>query len=143
VPSGRGECECYRITTGRVWGAPYAFCVVDLNGVEGAVEVMADSLYEAVAHGFRAFGSADWAGEMGRGAAHDFSRREATQVEHKVRIKDLRHTGISRPIPRKDDPENKVAPTSRRVAKKNRLTFDQPDESNLLSLCLPFSSNTI
>jgi hypothetical protein len=39
----------------------------DLNGIEHTVEVTADSLYEAVAHGIRAFRDADWAADIGRG----------------------------------------------------------------------------
>jgi hypothetical protein len=39
----------------------------DLNGVEHAVEVSAESLYEAVAQGLRMFPENDWTHEVGRG----------------------------------------------------------------------------
>jgi hypothetical protein len=39
----------------------------DLDGIEHSVEVRADSLYEAVAQGLRAFRDADWAGDIGQG----------------------------------------------------------------------------
>jgi hypothetical protein len=45
-------------------------CIVsycDLKGVEYAVEVTADSLYEAVAQGLRVFRANDWIDEVGRG----------------------------------------------------------------------------
>jgi hypothetical protein len=39
----------------------------DIEGVEHTVEVSADSLYEAVAQGLRAFLDADWARGIGHG----------------------------------------------------------------------------
>jgi hypothetical protein len=39
----------------------------DLKGVEHAIEVTADSLYEAVAQGLRVFRENDWIDEVGHG----------------------------------------------------------------------------
>jgi hypothetical protein len=39
----------------------------DLQGVEHTVDVTADSLFEAVAQGFRVFRANDWIGEIGHG----------------------------------------------------------------------------
>ncbi len=39
----------------------------DLEGVEHSVEVVAESLYEAVARGLRAFQASAWVGEIGQG----------------------------------------------------------------------------
>ena len=61
----------------------------DLNGVEHSVEVTADSLYEAVAHGLRAFREADWAGDIGHGQTTVTVAVKQPEVEHKVRIRDF------------------------------------------------------
>jgi hypothetical protein len=42
-------------------------CCCDLKSVEHVVEVTADSLYEAVAQGLRAFCENDWVDDVGRG----------------------------------------------------------------------------
>ena len=42
-------------------------CCCDLKGVEHALEVTADSLYEAVAQGLRAFRENDWVDDVGGG----------------------------------------------------------------------------
>jgi hypothetical protein len=44
----------------------------DLKGVEHAIEVTADSLYEAVAQGLRVFRENDWIDEVGRAARQRF-----------------------------------------------------------------------
>lgn len=58
----------------------------DLDGVEHAVDVSANSLYEAVAQGLRAFRDADWAGDMGRGQTSITVVVKQPEVEHKVRV---------------------------------------------------------
>ena len=61
----------------------------DFDGIEHTVEVTADSLYEAVAHGLRAFQSADWAGQLGRGLTTISVVVKQPDVEHMVRVKDF------------------------------------------------------
>jgi hypothetical protein len=61
----------------------------DLNGVEHTVEVTADSLYEAVAQGLRAFRDADWAAEIGRGQTTITVVVKQPEVAHTVRMRDF------------------------------------------------------
>src|SRR5712692_4491649 len=61
----------------------------DLNGVEHAVEVMADSLYEAVAQGLRVFRENDWIDEVGRGQTIISVVVRHPEVQHKVRVKEF------------------------------------------------------
>jgi hypothetical protein len=53
------------------------------------VEVTADSLYEAVAQGLRAFRDADWAGDIGRGQTTITVVVKQPEVYHKVRMHDF------------------------------------------------------
>ena len=61
----------------------------DLNGVEHSVEVTADTLYEAVAHGLRAFREAEWAGDLGSGLTAITVTLKQPEVRHTVRVKDF------------------------------------------------------
>jgi hypothetical protein len=61
----------------------------DLKGVEHSVEVTADSLYEAVAHGLRAFRDADWVDDIGRGQTAITVTVKQPEVQHTVRVKDF------------------------------------------------------
>lgn len=61
----------------------------DLKGVEHTVEVTADTLYEAVAQGLRAFRDADWASDMGRGQTSITVTVKQPEIQHKVRVKDF------------------------------------------------------
>ena len=61
----------------------------DLNGVEHAVEVTADSLYEAVAQGLRVFRENDWIDEVGRGQTTISVVVRHPEVQHKVRVKEF------------------------------------------------------
>src|SRR5713226_5313742 len=67
-------------------------CIVsccDLKGVEHAIEVTADSLYEAVAQGLRAFRENDWVDDIGRGQTTITVLVRQPEIEHKVRIRDF------------------------------------------------------
>jgi len=61
----------------------------DPSGVEHVVEVTADSLYEAVAQGFRVFRENDWINEVGRGRTTISVAVMHPQVQHMVRIQDF------------------------------------------------------
>ena len=61
----------------------------DLNGVEHAVEVTADSVYEAVAQGLRIFRENAWVHEMGRGLTTVKVLVKQPEVEHRVRVQDF------------------------------------------------------
>jgi hypothetical protein len=61
----------------------------DLDGIEHTVEVTADSLYEAIAHGLRAFRETDWAADIGRGQTTVTVVVKQPEVEHTVRIRDF------------------------------------------------------
>jgi hypothetical protein len=71
-----------------VYGAP-CLCCFDVKGVEHSVEVSADSLYEAVAQGLRAFGQNDWIDDMGQGQTTVTVIVKNPEVEHKVRIQEF------------------------------------------------------
>ena len=64
------------------------FCC-DLKGVEHAIEVTADSLYEAVAQGLRAFRENDWVDDIGRGQTTITVVVRQPAVEHKVRVREF------------------------------------------------------
>jgi hypothetical protein len=61
----------------------------DLKGVEHAIEVTADSLYEAVAQGPRTFRENDWVEEIGRGQTTITVVVRQPAVEHKVRVREF------------------------------------------------------
>jgi hypothetical protein len=61
----------------------------DLKGVEHAIEVTADSLYEAVAQGLRAFRENDWVEDIGRGQTTITVVVRQPAVEHKVRVREF------------------------------------------------------
>jgi hypothetical protein len=64
-------------------------CCCDLKGVEHVVEVTADSLYEAVAQGLRAFRENDWVDDVGGGLTTITVLVSQPSVEHKVRVRDF------------------------------------------------------
>jgi predicted urease superfamily metal-dependent hydrolase len=61
----------------------------DLKGIEHSIEVTADSLYEAVAHGLRVFRENDWVDDVGRGQTTVTVVVRQPEVEHKVRVRDF------------------------------------------------------
>jgi hypothetical protein len=61
----------------------------DLNGIEHAIEVAADSLYEAVAQALRVFRESDWIDEVGGGQTTISVVVRQPEVEHKVRVRDF------------------------------------------------------
>ena len=61
----------------------------DIEGVEHAVEVTADSLYEAVARGLSALRDAEWTGDIGHGQTTFTVVVKQPEVEHKVRMRDF------------------------------------------------------
>jgi hypothetical protein len=70
-------------------------CCKDLDGVEHSVEVIAESLYEAVARGLRAFNASPWVGEIGEGLttiAVEIREPvpEKAEVRQQVRMNDFR-----------------------------------------------------
>jgi hypothetical protein len=71
---------------------PFRTCRVtrcDIEGVEHAVEVTAESLYEAVARGLKAFIDADWAADIGRGQTMIRVTVKQPEVKHNVRMRDF------------------------------------------------------
>jgi hypothetical protein len=61
----------------------------DLEGVEHAVEVTADSLYEAVTQGLRVLRENDWIDKVDRGQKIISVVVRQPEVQHKVRIQDF------------------------------------------------------
>ena len=61
----------------------------DLKGVEHAIEITADSLYEAVAQGLRALRENEWVDDIGRGQTTVTVVVRQPGVEHKVRIREF------------------------------------------------------
>jgi hypothetical protein len=53
------------------------------------VEVTAESIYEAVARGLKAFRDADWAAGIGRGQMMIRVTVKQPEVEHNVRMRDF------------------------------------------------------
>jgi hypothetical protein len=69
----------------------------DLSGVEHTVEVTADSLFEAVAQGLRAFAASDWGSDLERGNTLTLVVKQP-EVEHRVRVRDFEAwLGVDRP----------------------------------------------
>lgn len=69
-------------------------CVVscsDLKGFEHAVEVTAESIYEAVARALAVFRSDDWIDEIGRGLTAVKVVVRHPEIVHTVRVKDFEH----------------------------------------------------
>ena len=64
-------------------------CCCDLKGIEHAIEVTADSLYEAVAQGLRTFRENDWVDDIGGGQTTITVVVRQPGVEHKVRVRDF------------------------------------------------------
>ena len=69
--------------------------VSDQDGVEHSVEVIAESLYEAVARGLKAFHASPWVGEIGEGLTTVTVEvrepiPEKPEVRHHVHMKDFR-----------------------------------------------------
>src|SRR5215813_9109154 len=63
----------------------------DHEGGEHSVEVQAESLYEAVAHGLCALKTSPWVGEIGEGLTTiTVEVREKSAVTHQVHMKDFR-----------------------------------------------------
>jgi hypothetical protein len=62
---------------------------LDIEGVEHNIEITADSLYEAVAQGLRAFRDADWAGDIGHGLTKIRVIVKQPEIEHTVRVRDF------------------------------------------------------
>lgn len=58
----------------------------DLGGIEHTVEVTADSLYEAVAQGLRAFRQSGWVDDMGQGQTTVTVVVKNPEVQHKIRV---------------------------------------------------------
>ncbi len=63
--------------------------VRDLKGVDHAVEVTADSLFEAVARGLRLLQEGDWVPEIIGGLATVKVTVTQPEIEHTVRMKDF------------------------------------------------------
>jgi hypothetical protein len=61
----------------------------DLKGVERAIEVTADSLFEAIAQGLRAFRENDWVEDIGTGQTTISVVVRQPAVEHKVRVREF------------------------------------------------------
>jgi hypothetical protein len=61
----------------------------DLKGVEHAIEVTADSLYEAVGQALRAFRGSEWVDDEGRGQTTISVVVKNPEVEHRVRVQDF------------------------------------------------------
>jgi len=59
------------------------------GGVEHAIEVTVDSLYEAVAQGLRVFRENDWIDEVGHGQTTISVAVRQPEVLHKVRVQDF------------------------------------------------------
>jgi hypothetical protein len=57
--------------------------------MEHAVEVAADTLYEAVAQGLRVFRANAWVNEIGDGRTVITVKVKQPEVEHKVQVGDL------------------------------------------------------
>ena len=60
----------------------------DFRGCEHAIEVTADSLYEAVAQGLRVFRENDWVDDIGRGQTISVVVKQP-EIEHKVSLRDF------------------------------------------------------
>jgi hypothetical protein len=61
----------------------------DIEGVEHAVEVSAESLFEAVARGLVAFRGAEWVADIGHGQTTITVVVKQPEVAHTVRMRDF------------------------------------------------------
>src|SRR5215469_6698194 len=61
----------------------------DIDGVEHTVDVIAETLYEAVAMGLAALHDAEWTADFGHGQTTIAVMVRHPEVEHKVRIRDF------------------------------------------------------
>ena len=62
---------------------------VDPAGIEHAVELSANSLYEAVAQGLRIFRENEWVEEIGRGQTAILVKVKHPETEHTIRVQDF------------------------------------------------------
>lgn len=62
---------------------------LDTQGVEHAVEVTAQSLYEAVAQALRVFRENEWSKAGDRGPSAVVVKIKQPEIEHKVQIRDF------------------------------------------------------
>jgi hypothetical protein len=62
---------------------------VDLGGIKHAVELSANSLYEAVAQALRIFRENEWIEGLGRGQTPIFVKVKHPEIEHTVRVQDF------------------------------------------------------
>jgi hypothetical protein len=60
----------------------------DTEGIEHAVSVSAESLYDAVAQGLKVFGTSEWVSSIAGNAVITVRIREA-EIEHRVRVSDF------------------------------------------------------
>lgn len=63
--------------------------IQDLNQTEHALDVTAETLYEAVAQALAALGANDWAGDIGRGLTTATIKVRHPEVTHVVKIQDF------------------------------------------------------
>jgi hypothetical protein len=71
---------------------PLRICRVscrDIEDIEHAVEVNAESLYEAVARGLAVFRNADWVSQIGSGQTTITVAVKQPEVQHTVRMRDF------------------------------------------------------
>ena len=61
----------------------------DLRDVEHSVEVLAETLYEAIATALAAFQQDNWVGEIGQGFATVTVLVQQPPVKHEVKMKDF------------------------------------------------------
>jgi hypothetical protein len=55
----------------------------ELNGIDHSIEVVAESLYHAVAQGLHVIRENDWVGDIGHGQTTIFVVAKHPEVEHK------------------------------------------------------------
>lgn len=63
--------------------------IQDLNQTEHALDVTAETLYEAVAQALAALGANDWAGDIGRGLTTATIKVRHPEITHIVKIQDF------------------------------------------------------
>lgn len=69
----------------------------DAQGIEHSVEVSAETLFEAVAQGWRLLGDDDWNGDASRRPSFFMVRVKQPEVEHRVRVQDFENWLVSPP----------------------------------------------
>ena len=69
----------------------------DGQGIEHSVDVTAETLFEAVAQAWRAFGDDDWNTDAGRRPTVFTIRVKQPEIEHKVRLQDFENWLVSPP----------------------------------------------